>query len=300
MRVSGVDNVQECGALFAGQPSIDPLIASTSDASLITVVPPGSIERRALRVTSSRANDPSHFWIAASSARDDPASGMSGGLVTLRDKVVGFLLAGDRANNAYENNWRVLRIDKVATSIGALFEGRTNAIVDDKACLTAPAYSPGRGATPLSAPKPTDPGGNLASMSCGASIIGFSPAGESNAHRPENLIDPNATVPWRTAPAYTVSVEVRLCGERAHPVRTVKVESFEECSSKNTSISSAEVLVRGNPRGPWTSLGAVDPNGADIEVSSSSPLSTYDIRIVLVGSAPEQPVSACYGQLSVR
>ncbi len=283
MRVTGVDANADCGGLFAGQGGIEQVLAGRAEGSLLTATESGSIERRALRLSSTRVNDTDHFWVSPQAKADEPASGMSGGIVSFQDRTIGFVLAGSLATNRFENNWRVLRIDTAALRVGQLFEGRGGGVIDNAQCLFGPQQPPAR---KLAAGAVT----GFASAVCGASVVAFSSPPQSNAERPENLIDGNEATLWRSSgPA---SVDIRLCGEKARPVRTVTLQPSAACGQ--AAGVEVEVLVRGHPRGPWTSLG-VAGQAADgsVTVSSGSPLNAYDIRAAVRGRA-------CFGGVTAE
>jgi hypothetical protein len=284
MRVSGVDASADCGGLFAGQGGVEQVLAARVEGSLLTATDTGSQERRTLRLASTRVNDTDHFWVSPQSKADEPASGMSGGIVAFQGRTIGFVLANNLSDNRYEDNWRVLRIDTVALRIGQLFEGRSGAVIDSAQCLSGgPARPADRSVAGGAA--------NFASAACGASVVAFSSPPQSNAERPENLIDGDSATVWRSSgPA---SVDLRLCGDRARPVRTVTLRPSPACGA--AAGVEAEVFVRGHPRGPWTSLGiAGQASDGSITVSSASPLNAYDIRAAVRG----QP--ACFGGVAAE
>ena len=283
MRVSGVDANADCGALFAGQGGVEQVLAARAEGSLLTATESGSVERRTLRLSSTRVNDTDHFWVSPQSKADEPASGMSGGIVAIQGRTIGFVLANNLSDNRFEENWRVLRIDTAALRVGQLFEGRGGAVIDNAQCLS--------GASPGAASRPATAGAmNFASAACGASIVAFSSPPQSNAERPENLIDGDGATVWRSSGQ--ASVDVRLCGDKARPVRAVTLDPSPACGARGVE---AEVFVRGHPRGPWTSLGiAGQAADGSITVRSASPLNAYDIRAVV------RRQSACFGGIAAE
>lgn len=293
MRVSGVDPSTDCGSIFVGQGGIDQVLASTTEGSLSTATESGSIERRTLRLATTRANDGNHFWVSPRGSADVPASGMSGGIVSFRDRSIGFLLSDDLANSRYHDNWRVLRIDAALVKIGQMFEGRGGGVIDNVQC-----FSPASARSAALAAKASN-SQNFASASCGATVLGFSSPPQSSAERPEAAIDDDANTFWRAAGSLSASIDVRLCGARARPVSAVVLSASPSCAKSN--VGEVEVFVRGHPRGPWTSLGGSAPeaNGS-ITVRSPSPLNTYEIRAVVRPRAGQATLNACFSTISAN
>lgn len=282
MRVSGLDPGTECGGLFAGQGGIDQTLSSALDGALVTATESGSVERRSMRLSSTRVNDTSHFWVSPTASADEPVSGMSGGIISFQGRAAGFLLAGNVAGNRYEDNWRVLRIDTATLLAGQIFEGRGGAVIDSARCLSSGSQPDASVVAPGMAKE-------FASAACGAEIIAFSSPPVSNADRPENLIDSDGMSVWRAGDE--ASVDVRLCGQKARPVHAVTLHASPGCEPTTGVV--AEVFVRGHPRGPWTSLGIAGQSAdGSITVSSTAPLNAHDIRASIRG-AP-----GCFGRLS--
>ena len=283
MRVSGIDASADCGGLFTGQGGVEQVLAARAEGSLLTATESGSVERRTLRLSSTRVNDTDHFWVSPQSKADEPASGMSGGIVAFQGRTIGFVLANNLSANRYDENWRVLRIDTVALRVGQLFEGRGGAVIDNAQCLS--------GAPVGGASKQVVAGSmNFASAACGASVVAFSSPPQSNAERPDNLLDGDGATVWRSSGQ--ASVDVRLCGDKARPVRVVTLQPSPACEATGVE---AEVFVRGHPRGPWTSLGiAGQAADGSITVSTASPLNAYDIRAAVRGR------SGCFVGIAVE
>ncbi len=291
LRVAGVENLADCGGVFAGVADVDPLLAQSQGASLVTAAASGRFERSDLGIRAVTASDPGHFWVAPEADRDRLTEGMSGGLVMIQDQIAGFLLSvGSDQGGPSAGMARVLRADRAAVLLTRLLDGTASTSEVEGSCSTAVAV---HGAGPES-------GLNRASAQCGASVVGWSAPSASAATRPENLLGANGPDGrWRATATGELSIDVRLCSTPQPRISQVTLSSTG-CQPGDDDAMDVEALVRGDSEGSYSSLGyGAVPRSGTLTIGTGDPLIGRELRLRFVPRDGAKH-AVCAGQLTVR
>lgn len=300
MRVSGISDLVDCGDLLVGQTNIDPLLAGTTQASLMTATSSGSFERSSLSLRSARVSDSDHFWVAAAADRDRLTEGMSGGRITMQDMPAGILLAVNGEGTENPGMAKVLRIDRAVSLLIRLFENSSTATVDDPACLLpiADGRPPRTSATKAAAA----PGrrGNLADQGCGAIVGAWSAPPVSENFRPDHLVGTaGASGLWRVTPAAEVTVDVQLCGDRPTAISRLRLDA-SACPPGDNENYDVEAIVLSSLSVPIASLGfAKAPQSGSVEISSGGSIVGRSVRLRFVARR-QSSAPICAGPLLVN
>jgi len=298
VRVSGVADLADCGSVLIGQSSVDPLLAVAAEASLRTATESGSFVRRALGVRSARVNDPDHFWVSPSAERDELTRTMSGGHVTIQDRLAGFLL-GVSDEHPTQGMAKVLRSDRVSVLLTRLFGDSSQASVDSPPCLRPTPDGPATAAALRTAATGNHVGANRAARDCGASVRAWSSPPISPAFRPDHLVGvAEASGRWRAQAAEEVTVDVRLCGPISSPISRLRFVT-SGCPSEDNASTDVEVIVLGPSLTPVTSLGYARVPASGVVEIGGAPVLGRDLRLRFItrsqGSGP-----VCAGPLFVE
>lgn len=290
LRVSGVEDLAECGEVFAGTADIDALLAQSQHASLLTAVKSGRFEYSNLGIRAVTASDPDHFWVAPEADRDRMTEGMSGGLVLIAGQMAGFLQSvsaetqGPTAGMA-----KVLKADYAAIMLNRLLDGSLSSDEEEGICTQPKASAATRESVE-----------NRASAGCGASILGWSAPAASSATFPDNLL--GAKGPdgrWRASASGEVDIDVQLCPAANPAISTVRVDT-NGCHAGDDDGVDLEALVRAQPGGPYVSLGygAVPPSGT-LDIHTGNPTIGRQVRLRFV-PRDGRTHAVCAGGLMVR
>ena len=294
LRVTGVSDLTDCGRPLSGIASIDRLLGQAAQASLETATDSGRLERSTLEIRAA-TKDPDHFWVASIANRDRLLEGMSGGLVRINDELAGFLVT---VSADADGPARVLRADQAAVRIVRELESPAASVDQGRTCAT-PAATLQQAPTGRRSSLPVA-GQNLASASCGASIVTWSAPALAPAQRPENLLGSGgANGRWRASASGEITVDVRLCPTAKAAVQKLEMDTTG-CEPGDDEAFDFEASVRGEASGSSVTLGYGSLKAAGLTtVSSGEAVIGRMIRLRFVPRT-KGAHTLCLGSLSLQ
>jgi hypothetical protein len=274
LRVSGIARLSDCGRVLSGIADEDALLARSQQAALVTAASSGRFERTSLAIRQVTSN-PDYFRVAVTADRDRLVEGMSGGLITIQDRLAGFLISVGSDSDT-EGTGKVLRSDRAAILITRLLDSAND-----------PGEVEGHCALPQASPVMNVPASrNLASATCGAMVTQWSAAPLSDAGRPESLVGaagPNDV--WRVEGKDEVTVGIQLCKTMQATVTSVSLDTTG-CPAGDNQGADVEVSSQVVPEESFQSLGyGAVPAAGVLVISPGSPQASRRLllRFVLHG-----------------
>jgi hypothetical protein len=296
LRVTGIQNMIDCGHALTGIANVDALLATNARSSLVTATASGLFERSTLEIRAAAATDSDHFWVAEAADRDRLTAGMSGGLVMIQDQLAGILLAVDARTDVTTSGMaRVLRTDRAALLLLRLFNGTIDSQTVAGSCVTETAPR-----SAINTSVAVDPRSNYASGSCGAAISAWSVPPISASFRPELLLAAHdATARWRARAAGEMTIDVNLCHTSKVVVSAVSF-STDNCVAGDNQATDVEILARSGLQGGYVSLGyAMLPMAGAVLIKTGAPRFAEELRIRFVPRGAGVR-TICAGQLAVQ
>lgn len=284
VEIKGIENIALCGKPLAGPGDIDALLATTSEASLLSVTQDGGFKRYNLTVRAAMGGDIDHFWVGPAGDEDLLYQGLSGGHVTLQNRTAGFLLSG-----ADPRAIKVLRMDRAFQQATRYFDNPASATAGGSCGASGSAGGP--------APVSSRSAGRV-SAACGARIVSWLTPAADESSGPENIVGGSGL--WRSTLADGQSrLELRLCGP-AGPVRQVSLDTSACPVGSNTDVD-VEVMTRARDGSALTSLGyaGMSATGQTV-IARGTPLTAQSLVIRLASRNGKPDGAICVGQVQVN
>lgn len=303
MRVTGVENLADCGDELVGMPSIDTDLSRQAPITLTITTKFGQLLSIPMRLRSVGGSHPNIFYLDTQDPGYALTGGMSGGVVVAEDGTLMGMLLTVPARGARESRAgaRALRFDRIGDVLAQYFADPTSvATVDHPSCNgAAPRRPSSKNVTrPVPGTTGTQAGLGRANRACGAAVIGWSVPPLGPKFRPGNLVGRGgAKATWRANATGQATVDIRLCPTPGNTVSEVRIDPGK-CESGDDHDVAVEVLLRESAGAGFTSLGyGTIKRPTALDVKSGVPLLGGQLRLRFITSGSQ---TLCAGPLEVK